>query len=158
MDGTELFRRLQRVSYEKFVLHGSPHKLSILEPRQAYFREESPHANEHAIYATTYTPIAVLYALIREPQETWGWRIETDPKDFGLQVRAPAELRLGSGYLYLLPRQHFISNPDDPLGIVSRAYEPLTPRRVYEVDASVMEYMEEQHLVKFLEPWPPSPD
>lgn len=107
----------------EFVLHGSPHLLTTLEPRQAHCGSGEPGSNLRAVYATIVVECALVRALVRGDPDQWGWRYEGKGDQKGLAVFGKG-LRLERGHVYVLPIKKF-ARVEGTLWWV--AFEPVAP-------------------------------
>ena len=148
MDGPELFRCL-RGTYGNVVLHGSPFRFGVVEPRQCLIESEDPLHKECGVYGSQYAPISLLYSIIHENRSNWGWRVDFE-KSAEITVTDPNELKGGVGYLYVLPKTPFTKDIGD--GVCCIAYEPITPIEVLEVHPTVLEYLQKYFGVLFRTP------
>ena len=113
MRSAELYHRLEGISEDAFVLHGSPQILTHLEPRQTSFNTAKAFS-KYGLYATTCVEIALLYALIHDTRDAWGWK--WDPANPSpIRVEAFDNCRYGPGYIYVVHRKPFRTIKGNPL-------------------------------------------
>lgn len=144
MEGTRLFQYLEELPVEDFVLHGSPTKLSEVEPRQAFHRADKPEHNEFAIYGTLHIEIAILYAILPK-NLLWGWKIDPqNPRE--ILVIVPTSFKGSVGYVHVLPRGPFINTIGG--GLILTAHEPIVPVKVLEVHPNVLRYLQDECSVR----------
>lgn len=137
MQETELLRCLRSFTEElRYVFHGSPHLVEILEPRQAFHDVERPELNQHAVYASCFHSISLLYAVIHEDRNRWGWKWMPNQEPCELTVVAPARIRGGPGYLYVLEAKEFSAHVH-PLNLIS--YKPVVPVHTLEIPPTILE-------------------
>lgn len=134
-----LLARLENLPEDRYVLHGSPHKLSNILPRQTLMDGGIPEYQEYAIYGTQYVPVAVLYANIHVRRDWWGWSLDGEGV---LVIRSMPGVVITPqpGCIHLLPQAPFTKRVLK--GMTCLAYEPLTP--LEHVDAPVALF---EHLV-----------
>jgi hypothetical protein len=122
----EILTNLEGVPEDRFVLHGSPYKVSVLEPRQTTYNSHKEFA-KFGLYGTPYVEIALLYALIHESRGDWGWAVGgtiTSPK---LYVHAFEGFSFGCGHVYVLNRKPFriILKSHGQITITRKCLEPV---------------------------------
>ena len=109
-------RKLERALEQGYLLHGSPHILSELEPRQAHDKAKAG-GNEEGVYATSNLVIAVWKGVARTTSETgfvgWSWNDNGQKRLYG------EYLQLRDGYVYILPPDSFRPIPEDASDHVS---------------------------------------
>lgn len=121
----------------RFVFHGSPDVLSILEPRQATnYNEETGENEEHggpAVCATTSADVAIFRALINESGVIGDLTSKFGMNDDGLHFSASQNLidqaRLKIGKVYVLDKQKFSHFE----GMEERSGEAVVPVEIVEV-------------------------
>ena len=137
MQGTELLRYLRSlVESDQYLFHGSPHKLDLLEPRQAFHHGGSAELNQYGVYATGSMRIALLYAVIHEDRRNWGWKWDATEPHGSLRVEAPNPCKGGNGNLYVLKRNGFEAWSS---GINYIARKSILPWEVLEVSPTILE-------------------
>lgn len=113
-----------------YLLHGSQYFTSeCLAPRQSS-DEAKASGNQKAVFATSNVAIAVWKAVAHRfgDESTVGWSWDDD----GAKVLyAEGEVRLGNGYVYILPKDSFQAAPDDAADHFS--HTPVTPIQVVKV-------------------------
>ena len=124
MNDRETLTYLAGLPEGTFVLHGSPHKLSIIEPRVPPFLDTFPELGRRGVYGTLAPRIALLYANIHEDRANWGWKADFN-KSPTITVVAPDPCKGGSGYVYVLPRARFTCFFGK--GLTCAAYEAIVP-------------------------------
>jgi hypothetical protein len=145
MHGFELFTALRPYVGEA-VFHGSPHRYEVLAPRQCVIRGGHPDHTQCGVYASAYPPISLLYALIHEDKNKWGWNCDFK-KSNAVNVTAPDPLMGGPGYLYVLPKTLFATEIGE--GVCCVAYQPVIPIDVFEVHPTVLKYLQKYYEVRF---------
>ena len=145
----ELLLYLGSLKNTDCVFHGSPHKIEVLVPQQAFFDGDAPELNQLGIYATDYSPIALLYSVIHEDKNEWGLQMDPINHPEEIIVVAPDPLKGGSGYLYVLPGSTF-KFIGTSLNCV--AYEPVTPIEVLEVHPTILEDLQRECGLKIYLP------
>lgn len=126
-----LARFLCNLSEHEFVLHGSPHRLTTIEPRLARGAKNSPHQNLFAVYASIAVEYALIHALIPEPN----YHIDRDNE---LLVVFGDEITVRSGYIYVLPAVDFEPLDDGAGGIWRIAKKPVTALAVIEAHPALL--------------------
>jgi len=132
MEGKSAYRYLEALPHQLFVLHGSPHRFDVVEPRQASSASGADR-NLHAIYASIAIYDPIIRAVIHGNAS---WELTR-----GGEVRVwGSGLRLGSGYIYILPREKFqlLANK-----IYLVAHEPIKPRRVIRIEPNILKHIPE---------------
>ena len=123
----DTLERLERALEQGYLLHGSPHILTRLEPRQAH-DEETESGNLVAVYATKNLTVALFKGLIHGKGESyrtgWTWR-DSEKRLFGENIE------LGDGYVYILNPEKFQPSAEDDAESFSLV--PATPIQVVEV-------------------------
>jgi hypothetical protein len=143
MKESDIFARYIREVLEgKYVLHGSPKKLSVIEPRQAISRR--PEHSQRGVYASSYVNIALLYAVIHIDRTLWGWRADFD-KSLKIDIITSVPLSGEEGYIHVLPRAPF-KVVDEGFTLLTR--EPIAPRQVFSVHKDVLKGLQENHLIR----------
>jgi hypothetical protein len=142
----ELQSRLKGIPEDKFVLHGSPHKVIDLEPRQTHY-DSHKQFTEFGLYGTPFIEIALLYALIHESRGNWGWIIPHTTKSLKLFVHVFEGFSCGSGYVYVLNKKYFRSI-EESKGQVSITRSRIRPVETLKVDAVVLQELIEKNLAE----------
>jgi hypothetical protein len=124
-----------RLSQEDFVLHGSPHRFDIAEPRQARAAVAKRHQNLNAIYGSIATEFALIHAMISDEHGESCYRIDAEQ---GLIVVKGGHLVVSPGYVYVLPTATFEPLDDGVGGMWRVAYQPVVPTARVEVDATLL--------------------
>jgi hypothetical protein len=136
MDSKQAADFLVGLPESEFVLHGSPHWLTMLEPRQAHCGSGVPANNLNAIYASIVVECALFKALVRGENDNWGWRFyDEDDGDQTAFVVQGEGLRLEHGYIYVLPCERF-TRVEGTLWWV--AFEPVTPTLRIRVEPNIL--------------------
>ena len=138
MNTKEVWRYLQRLSHEEFVLHGSPCLTEILEPRQAHCLDPDGKVDEEksqlGVYASLWVRDAVVCAVVRNHT---GWKVSSDLNTltvFGDNVT------LESGYLYVLPQKCF-TRLSNVFWFISK--EPVKPLRFLPIGPDILKYLDD---------------
>ena len=101
--------KLRKALKQGYLLHGSPHILSELEPQQAH-DDETEEGNQVAVYATKNLPIAVFKGLLHGKGNSyrtgWTWS-DSEKRLFGKNVE------LANGYVYILDPATFQPSAED---------------------------------------------
>lgn len=117
---------LQKLPHDTFVLHGSPQRLTVVEPRQAAGNPKWPHLCMYAVYASISVEFALIHALIEKPSYV------LDEKEECIMVRGE-KIVVNSGYIYVLPIHPFTPIDDGVGGMCLTAKEPVEALAVVEV-------------------------
>jgi hypothetical protein len=133
---------LQRISHEKYVLHGSDRPLEVVEPRKPTLIHREPLWNHHAIYASMTMEIQIFRAVIRDDP---GARVTTMGACWSLNVEDEcwdvwgSGVRFVTGYIHVLPREPF-----EKVGIESTCLsrEPVRTEWVHRVEPSILTRLE----------------
>ncbi|MDO8512636.1 MAG: hypothetical protein Q7S57_05145 [bacterium] len=123
----------------KYVFHGSPNNIELLEPRQGYnFNEitgEQEKDGNPAVFATQYANLAIFRALINDKNIKEESSCRSGVDDAGLHFTASRNLldyaKTITAKIYVLDKNSF-SNFDH---IQGRSEQPVTPLEVIEVTA-----------------------
>jgi len=121
----------------KYVFHGSPDTITILEPRQAYNRSKETGNMEKdgkpAVFATPYADVAIFRALINankvSGESTSQFGIDGDKLHFSATKNLLKAARGKIGKVYVLDKQNF----QDFEGMQCRSLETNKPIEVIEV-------------------------
>lgn len=120
--------KLKRALDLGYLLHGSPHLITRLEPRQAQ-DDAKTGGNQCGVYATTHPVFATWRGILHKGESCrtgWSWN------DNGAKILfAEGQVELGDGYVYILPRDSFQIVEGDSTEYVS--YDPVTPIQVVKV-------------------------
>ncbi len=135
-------RYIREIREGKYVLHGSPKKLSVIEPRQA--QSTNPMHAKYGVYATSYLNIALLYAAIHEDRTLWGWRADF-AKSLEIQLVSSVPLQGKKGYLHVLPREPFEVVEE---GFTLIARKPIVPKKTFSVDPGLLDGLQKEHLIR----------
>ena len=142
MTGAELLRYLRSLTEKRqFTFHGSPHKVEMLEPRQALHDGGHPELNQFGVYATDCVQIALLYALIHEDRNKWGWKWDPYTRPGELMVVVPDPFKGGPGYLYVLNRTDFST---DGNGVSRISHKAVTPVEILEIHPTTLEDLQRE--------------
>lgn len=135
----DLLYRLESIPEDRYVLHGSPYKLSQILPHQTAADGIIPEYQEHAVYGTIYPPMAMLYAVIHDPRDCWGWKVDEDGV-LVFRMLDTLPLTPKDGYIYVLPRASFtkIISP----GSACLAYQEVPVIETIEVPAAAFRFLE----------------
>jgi hypothetical protein len=96
-----------------FVFHGSPDKLEFLEPRQAYTWKNNikTEDGEPAVFASTYSDIAIFMALINREniKATFrsGYGFQNNKHEFRISKETKDKLINLKSYLYIFNKSDF---------------------------------------------------
>lgn len=127
MNDAETYAYLQGLSEETFVLHGSPYAFDVAEPRPAECGSGTEYKNRCAVYASITMFDPVIRAVIHGDT---GWRHANS------QIKIEGEdLRLGEGYIYVLPRAAF-EELDNRFWFA--AYEPVHPVEMIKIRPTIL--------------------
>ncbi len=137
----ELYERLLEIPADNYVMHGSPHALTVIEPRQSK-RTDVPAYGQFGVYATVCIEVALLYATIQTSRDEWGFAPQADGATV-LDVRVPLGFAHGPGFIYILPEGEF--EQVVPYSFVAR--KPVCPVEVLTVDADVLYEMIERNII-----------
>lgn len=99
----------------KYVFHGSPDNIAILEPLQAYNRSKKTgnmeKDGEPAVFATPYADVAIFRALINakgvKGESTSRFGIDGDKLHFSATKNILEEAKTKVGKVYVLDKQKF---------------------------------------------------
>ncbi len=141
MRRTELYKRLLEIPEDRYLLHGSPHKLETIEPRKADF-EEKPAFNQLGVYATNCVEIALAHALIHNESSEWGY--VRQPFSSFLQIYVPRYFLHGTGFIYVLPKEGF----ERVASFTFIAREPIEPVEILPVDAEVLDELDDEEDIE----------
>lgn len=136
-EGRNRERLLSLEKEGKYVYHGSPDAITILEPRQAYNRGEETgnmeKDGEPAVFATPYADVAIFRALINAKgvsgESTSQFGIDEDKLHFSATKNLLEAARGKIGKVYVLDKQKF----QDFEGMQCRSLETNEPIEVIEV-------------------------
>ena len=130
---------LESLPEDEFVLHGSPHRVSRIHPRQTLMDRSLPEYQEYAVYGTLVAEVAILYALIHLRRDWWGWYLEdsADPPCLMVGTACPQPLALAAGFVHVLPRAPFKKLVH--AGLVCLAYEEIVPVESVPIEASLFD-------------------
>lgn len=147
MEPRTLLEYLKRLSHEDYVLHGSPHYLEVIEPKQALCYDHDGTVNEEksqfGIYASISIETALICALAHGNQ---GWTIDLDPMRVYVHGKA---VTLGAGYIYVLAQKHFKRLSNVAWFV---AHEPQKPLRTLEVTPKTLAHLPHVVLPPYLKP------
>lgn len=121
----------------RYVFHGSPDFITVLEPRQAYNRSEETgnmeKDGEPAVFATPYADVAIFRALTDargvRGKSTSQFGIDSDKLHFSATENILEAARTKVGRVYVLDKQKF----QDFKGMQCRSSEINQPIEVIEV-------------------------
>jgi hypothetical protein len=126
---------LKLESEDKWVFHGSPHKIEVFEPRQAYqypkSKEEKIADGKPVVFASPSADIAIFMSIINvvnAPLGLQSW-FGTDGEGkikFKATKETIDQLHNSKGYVYIFDKTKFI--PGSPLESLS--YETVSPNDV----------------------------
>lgn len=136
-EGKNRERLLSLEKEGKYVFHGSPDAITILEPRQAFNRSEKTgnmeKDGEPAVFATPYADVAIFRALINAKgvsgESTSQFGIDDDELHFSATKNLLEAARGKIGKVYVLDKQKF----QDFDGMQCRSSETNEPIEVIEV-------------------------
>jgi len=137
----ELYERLLEIPHDEFLIHGSPHKLEVIEPRKAQFAR-NPAFDQLGVYATNCIEIALVHALIHNESTQWGYARQ--PLSSFLYIEVPKNFMHGPGFVYLLPRQKF----ERVASFTFVAREPIEPVEILSVDAEVLDELTDREAIE----------
>ncbi len=141
MRHAELYQRLLEIPEDRYVMHGSPYELEIIEPRRTG-RDDVPAYNHLGVYATTCIEIALLYATIHTKRTEWGFAPQTTTST--LDVRVPLGFIHGPGFVHILPKEGF-----EELTLAAFvSHKPVRPVEVFPIDRDVLFEMIENRTVE----------
>lgn len=147
VSNAEALAILDGLSENEIVLHGSSAYHNILRP---FLPVQNPYLikeyGKKAVYGTLMTEIALLYAVIHEPQDQWGWTIDpqTHPHLF---VYGPKRMRAEKGHVYICSRRNF--NTIVPPGLVCLSSKQVKPKRVLSVQPNILEVLLDTERLAF---------
>jgi hypothetical protein len=144
----EILSHLKHVSEEHYVLHGSPHHATTLEPRQTEYDSHKEFA-QFGLYGTPYVEIALLYALIHESRGEWGWAIGGTPTNPKFYVHVFEGFSSGSGYVHILDRTLF-STIRKSHGQVAIARASIPVLESLSVDEEVLQELLQKDVLEFV--------
>lgn len=144
MEPEEIFEFLRNLSETNFVLHGSPHLVDTVVPHQSTFDGGSSIHNECGIYGTLFVELALLYALIHEDNDAWGWKLDTDAEQF--LVKVPRKCKGGVGYVYVLPRFYFEKVVEG--GSICIARKQIVPMVTIQIPAKMMLFLQREAKIR----------
>ncbi len=140
MTDKEIFDYLCGLSHKKFVLHGSPHELKVLEPRQADGGSKYSFKNLNAVYASIVIHDAVIKAVIHGEV---GWTFEEDDRTYvhgeGLLPRP--------GYIYVLDQKKFEKLPNE---LWFASHEPVEPLETFRVTPGILDHLQDIVLPSYM--------
>jgi len=148
MRSAELYRCLEEISEDGFVLHGSPHLLTQIEPRQTSYRRLKAFSR-YGVYATTYVEVALLYALIHDSRDRWSWALDETGPSPKIIVRAEEGCKYGPGYLYVTSRKYFRQIKDGK-GLIYLTRKPVQVVKVLEVDGFILQELIDRGLLEIV--------
>lgn len=134
MKGKEKLLSLEKEN--KFVFHGSPDTIKVLEPMQG--KNDDPKSNKMesekpAVFATPYAEISIFRALINSKnvkgKSKSSFGIKGKQKHFSATKNLLEEAKKKIGKVYVLDKHKF-KNFD---GMQCRSEEPVTPVEIVEV-------------------------
>jgi len=136
-EGKNRERLLSLEKEGKYVFHGSPDTVEVLEPRQAYNRSKETgnmeKDGEPAVFATPYADVAIFRALINAKgisgESTSQFGIDEDKLHFSATKNLLEAARGKIGKVYVLDKQKF----QDFEGMQCRSSETNEPIEVIEV-------------------------
>lgn len=143
MQYDQLYRRLLEIPADQFVMHGSPHRLDTVEPHQAVF-EGRPELSRYGVYATQVIEVAVLYAVIHEKRDLWGYA-HLPLSDF-MEVHVPSGFQPRSGFIHVLPKQAF----ERVCSYTYLACSAVQPTMVFPVQAEALRHLERDGVIEVL--------
>lgn len=139
VSNAEALAILDGLSEEEYVFHGSPQAYDILRP-QVPFQNQNliEEYKRKGVHGTLMTEIALLYAVIHEPKDRWGWKIETEPFP-QLFVQGPRRMRGGRGFVHICKRTSFAITV--PPGLVCVSTKLVKPKRILCVQPNILEVL-----------------
>lgn len=124
-----------------YVLHGSKHKVTALEPRQS--NDNDPKrviGKAFAIYATNSDIRIPIFMALKDGYGESSYSIHGGPEGI-MKIRGERGIFLSKGYVYVLPKTTFEEESDEHgRELISRS--PVTPVDVIEVDPSILNHLE----------------
>lgn len=129
------------ISLEKeecWVFHGSPIRISTLEPKQAY---NYPNTNssdkipdgEPAVFASPKSDIAIFMAILNGKNAPKGLRTGYGKRDDTIEYRATSEtieqIHDAIGYIYVFPKERFQQKSE----LEYCCFEEIEPTQIIEV-------------------------
>jgi len=136
-EGKNRERLLSLEKEGKYVFHGSPDTIAVLDPRQAYnYSKETGKMEkdgEPAVFATPYADVAIFRALTDtrgvKGESTSQFGIDGDKLHFSATKNLLEAARRKVGRVYVLDKQKF----QDFEGMQCRSEEPNKPIEIIEV-------------------------
>ncbi|MFA5986281.1 MAG: hypothetical protein WC819_02950 [Parcubacteria group bacterium] len=137
--GREYLLSLEKAG--KYVFHGSPDDIDVLEPRQAYGENEEngdyEKDGESAVFATRFADVAIFRSLINErlggDGSECGMSIDNDNNIYYRSSRDLLEkVKDHKGKVYVLKSEGF----SDFKGLDCRSNEQVVPIEIVEVDCT----------------------
>jgi hypothetical protein len=105
MNATEVLNYLKVLSPEEFVLHGSPHKTAVLEPKQAECLKPDGskdwEKSQRGVYASISIETTVICSVLHNHA---GWSVDNDRIEIYVNGK---DVTLGQGYIYILRQKNF---------------------------------------------------
>lgn len=125
---------LQKIPHQKYVLHGSPLPLSVVDPRQAYCGGERQETNQFAVYGTLLIDVAVVHAIIRRNRgrNRFAWWLNTNNVRFQMYAQ---NVSLQTGYVHVLPREYFRVTWG---GLLCLSEKPVPAVKIYRVEPGIL--------------------
>lgn len=132
MNTLDFLEAVQRAAAQGYLFHGSPLKLDVVEPHQAY---DLSHIGgcQCAVYATDDPFIALMCSVLHRNSKLWysAWSVQDG--SYSLQLH---NVTLSGGWIYLVRREQFSPVPDksakyislvacEPAGIIQTCVEQL---------------------------------
>lgn len=136
-EGKNRERLLSLEKEGKYVFHGSPDNIAVLEPQQAYNRSKETgnmeKDGEPAVFATQYADVAIFRALTDtrgvSGESTSQFGIDGDKLHFSATKNILEAAKTKVGKVYVLDKQKF----QDFEGMQCRSSEIIEPIKVIEV-------------------------
>lgn len=95
----------------RYLFHGSPHDIDIIEPRKATDISGDPWRNDTAVYANSNAALSIQRAILPPRDQIEGkWTVSsgTDPENSTIPLLVISDnIHLQSGVVYVLDRQGF---------------------------------------------------
>lgn len=124
-----ILKSIERIPYDRFVIHGSGVRKSTLLPRKPAPTTNYKLHHRKAIYGTRFVEIAIIYAVVDGDPK---WR---NVRGEGIFLFVPKEgLVLRDGYVYVCPHRNFT-----PHNFVCLSTRPVKPERVIKVPSTALE-------------------
>ena len=128
----------------KYVFHGSPDEIEVLEVRQPYTFDKEKNKmvedGEPTVAATPYTDIAIFRAIVNGKNisgQHWsgfGYDGQKKKLEFRMSVSTAERAKGKSGFVHVLDKKNFAPrNPDRPEGMEWRSSKSVKPVQVIKV-------------------------